>query len=115
MTELTAKTKLIAVLAITSALVFLGIVNLRDRLSLKPMPDDGVQWEDTSNGVRAKAIDANSPLALVVRRGDYVRFVYRLGKYEKIESAETISSYLERQGVGSDARYVIERQDPVLQ
>src|SRR5215471_1495572 len=111
MTELTVKIKLIAVLAITGALVFLGIVNLRDRLSLKAvMPTDGIEWEDTSSGVRAKAIDAKSPLALVVRKGDYVRFVYRLGKYEKIESAETITRYLEKQGVGSDARYTIQRE-----
>src|SRR5262245_43343790 len=115
MTELTVKIKLIAVLAITGALVFLGIVNLRDRLGLKPMPDDGVQWEDTSNGVRAKAIDSNSPLSLLIRKGDYVRYLYRLGKYEKIEKAETISRYLDAQGVGSDARYVIERRDPILQ
>jgi two-component system, NtrC family, sensor kinase len=115
MKVLTSKTKLIAVLAITIGLVVLATLNLRDRLRTSPIPDDGVEWVDTENGVQAKAIRADSPLTSVVRRGDYVRAIHYRGKFEKVERAETISLYLDRQGVGGDARYTIEHPDPVLQ
>ncbi|HXG90830.1 MAG TPA: ATP-binding protein [Blastocatellia bacterium] len=121
-----SKTKLIAVLAITALLVVLGILNLRDRLSVRPVPSDGVEWVDTENGVQAKSVDPNSPLAFFVKKGDYLRAVYFVGKSEKIdgtkaldyatiEHAEMVDHYLDRQGVGNDARYAIEHPDPILQ
>jgi PAS domain S-box-containing protein len=109
------KAKLIAVLAITVVLVVLGFLNLRDRLKASPVASDGVHWVDTENGVQARSISPDSPLAPAVRQGDYVRAIFYRGKYEKVVRAETISLYLDRQGIGNDARYVIEHSDPLLQ
>ncbi len=115
MRDLANKTKPIAILAITVLLVVIGVLNLRDRLSAHPIADDGVEWVDTENGVQAKSISPQSPLAPVLKKGDYVRAIFYHDKYEKIDRAETLALYLDRQGVGNDARYVIEHDDPVLQ
>jgi two-component system, NtrC family, sensor kinase len=126
MRELMTRTKLITVLAITAVLIVIGILNLRDRLSPTPIPSDGVQWVDTENGVQAKSVSPESPLALWVKKGDYLRAVYLVGKYESIDGAktldyqpvdrvETLQRYLDRQGIGNDARYAIEHPNSVLQ
>ena len=121
-------TKLVAVLAITVGLVVIGVLNLRDRLSLPPVPDDGVEWVDTSNGVQAKSVHPDSPLAYAVRKGDYVKAFFYVGNYdeasrnrtarlldyEEVSRAETLSRYLERQGTGNNARYAILHPDPVM-
>ena len=126
MKEVMARTKLIAVLAITVVIVVIGILNLRDRLSPAPIPSDGIVWVDTENGVQVKSVNPDSPLAYTVKKGDYVRAVYFVGKYsivdgsrvldyEQIKKAEQIQRYLDRQGVGGDARYAIEHPNSVLQ
>lgn len=126
MKELMNKTKLIAVLAITASLVVIAVLNLRDRLSPRPIPYDGIEWVKTENGVQAKSVAPNSPLAHAVKKGDYIRAVYFLDKYEttggvkyldyeEVDSVDTIDRYLELQDVGHDARYAIEREDPLLQ
>lgn len=122
-------TKLVAILAITVALVVIGILNLRDRLSLPPVADDGIEWVDTPDGVQAKSVSQDSPLAYVVRKGDYVKAFFYVGKsddatrtkpaprnldYEEVTRAETLSRYLESQGVGNNGRYAIVHPDPVL-
>ncbi len=128
MKVLMSTTKLVAVLAITVGLVVIGVLNLRDRLSLPPVPDDGVEWADTSNGVQAKSVHPDSPLAYAVRKGDYVKAFFYVGNYddasrnraarlldyEEVSRAETLSRYLERQGTGNNARYAILHPDPVL-
>jgi hypothetical protein len=129
MKHLMSTTKLVATLAITIGLVVLGILNLRDRLSLPPVPDDGIEWVDTSDGVQAKSVSPDSPLAYAVKKGDYVRAFFYVGRsedpsrarlnprsldYEEITSAETLSRYLDSQGVGNNARYAIVHPDPVL-
>src|SRR6266404_6435712 len=108
MKELTSTTKLVTVLAITVTLVVIGILNLRDRLSLPPVADDGVEWVDTSDGVQAKSVSPDSPLAYAVRKGDYVRAFFYVGRsedgsraklaprsldYEEVARAETLSRY----------------------
>jgi PAS domain S-box-containing protein len=115
MRDLVSKTKLIAVLAITALLVVIAVLNLRDRLRASPVADDRIEWINTPNGVQALNISPDSPLAFSVRKGDYVRFVFYRGKYERVDRAETLYSYLDEQGVGNDARYDIEHPDPVLQ
>jgi PAS domain S-box-containing protein len=115
MRDLASKTKLIAALAVLTLLVVVGIFNLRDRLSAKPIPEDGIEWIDTSDGVKAKEIDPDSPFALLVKRGDYLRCIYFQGKYEAIKRAEDADRYLDRTGVGNQARYVIEHKDDALQ
>src|SRR4030095_12563314 len=64
-----------------------------------------------------------------VRKGDYVRAFFYVGKsedparaklnprsldYEEVTRAETLSRYLENQGVGNNARYAIVHPDGVL-
>jgi two-component system, NtrC family, sensor kinase len=107
------KTKLIAILVITILLVILGILNLRDRLATPSVADDGVEWVNTANGVQAKSVRSDAQIA--VKKGDYLRAIFYQGKYEEIDNPETVSLYLHEQGVGNDARYVIERQDSRLQ
>ena len=129
MKERMSTTKLIAILAITVGLVVVGILNLRDRLSLPPVADDGIEWVDTPDGVQAKSVSHDSPLAYAVRKGDYVKAFFYVGKYddasranpaarsldyEEVTRAETLSRYLESQGVGNNARYAILHPDPVL-
>lgn len=126
MKKLMARTKLIAALAITVVFVVIGVLNLRDRLSPTPIPSDGIVWVDTEQGVQVKSVSPDSPLAFTIRKGDFLRAVYFVGKYavvdgtrvleyEQIKSVEEVHRYLDKQGVGNDARYAIEHPDPVLQ
>jgi two-component system, NtrC family, sensor kinase len=126
MTNLMTRTKLIAVLAITVVLVVISVLNLRDRLSPTPVPSDGVLWVDTENGVQAKSVAPESPLAFWVKKGDYVRAAYLVGKHDQVDGAavldyqpidrvETLQRYLARQDTGNDARYAIEHPNSVLQ
>src|SRR5712692_8435982 len=129
MKELASTIKLVAVLAITIALVVIGILNLRDRLSLPPVAADGIEWVDTADGVQAKSVSPDSPLAYAVRKGDYVKAFFYVGRYdsaaatksvpryldyEEVSRAETLARYLDNQGVGNNARYAIVHPDPVL-
>src|SRR3984893_13495532 len=129
MKDFTSTFKLVAVLAITIALVVIGILTLRDRLSLPPVAADGIEWVDTADGVQAKSISQDSPLAYAVRKGDYVKAFFYVGRYdsaaaskstpryldyEEVSHAETLARYLESQGVGNNARYAIIHADPVL-
>ena len=129
MKDIASTIKLVAVLAITIALVVIGILNLRDRLSVPPVASDGIEWVDTADGVQAKSVSPDSPLAYAVRKGDYVRAFFYVGRYdgasaaksapryldyEQVNRAETLARYLENQGVGNYARYAILHPDPVL-
>jgi hypothetical protein len=118
--------KLIGVLAMTLALIAIGALNLRDRLSGPPVPYDGVEWVATGGGVQARSVRGDSPLRYSVKKGDYLRAVYYIDRseplgdgntlsYERVELAEVVDRYLEHQGVGNLARYAIEHSDPVLQ
>ncbi|MCI0485138.1 MAG: PAS domain S-box protein [Blastocatellia bacterium] len=115
MRDLLNKTKLIAILAITLVLVVIGVLNLRDRLNARPIPHDGIEWIETDEGIQAKAVSPESPLYRVVEPGDYLRFVQYQGMYEEVNNIATLMLYLERQGIGNDALYAIEHQDPLIQ
>jgi two-component system, NtrC family, sensor kinase len=122
-------TKLIAVLAITALFVVIGVLNLRDRLSAPAIADDGVEWVNTEKGLQARAIRPDSPLSFSIKKGDYLRAVFFVGRsddasramtaqrsldYEEVQNVEELSRYLERQGVGNSARYAILHRDVVL-
>src|SRR5205085_12207194 len=124
--EWMTRTKLIVVLAITALLVVIGILNLRDRLGPNTVPTDGMTWDQTESGLRAKSITADSPLAWRVKKCDLLRAVYFVNKrslgesarpleYAEVTRLEELQRYLDRQGVGNDARYAIEHNDPILQ
>jgi len=129
MRERMSTTKLVAILAVTVGLFVLGILNLRDRLKFPAVADDGIEWVDTSDGVQAKSVRPDSPLASAVKKGDHIRAFFYIGRYddaggakssarsldyEEVTRAETISRYLDNQGIGNNARYAIVHQDPVL-
>src|SRR5436853_3161202 len=126
MKESMTRTKLIAMLAITALLVIIGVLNLRDRLGSNAVPTDGVIWEETAAGLRVKAVNVDSPLTWRVKKGDLLRAVYLVSQrspseppqpleYAEIKRIEELQLYLDRQGVGGDARYAIEHQDAILQ
>src|ERR1043166_2562625 len=113
MKEVMARTKLIAMLAITAVLVVVGALNLRDRLGPNPVPSDGITWEETGDGLRVKAINPDSPMAWKIKKGDTLRAVYFVNKrsstespkplvYEQVTSLEALQRYLDRQGVRGD-------------
>lgn len=118
MRNLTGQLKLIATLAVVVVLVVIGALNLRDRLRAKPLPTDGVYWRDTPDGVTANSFidsDSPSPLSLWLKPGDRVEYIFFSGKYERVAHAETLSRYLDRLGVGGQAKYVIRHEDEALQ
>jgi PAS domain S-box-containing protein len=127
--NLITSTKLVAVLAISGLFVVIGVLNLRDRLNAPAIADDGVEWVNTEKGLQARSISAASPLRFAIRKGDYLRAVFFVGKaedasrgttgqrsldYEEIQNVEALTRYLERQGVGNSARYAILHRDVVL-
>ncbi|HKV42254.1 MAG TPA: ATP-binding protein, partial [Blastocatellia bacterium] len=114
MKDLGSKIKLTAALAVIVGLVAIGVLNLRDRLSLPAIPSDGITWVDTPNGVQAKRVAPDSPLSMLVQKGDYVRDVFYHKRYEEVARAETISRYLDNIGVDGRARYAVEHPDNVL-
>jgi two-component system, NtrC family, sensor kinase len=129
MKELMTRTKLVAVLAIGFVFLVIGVLNLRDRLSAPAIADDGVEWVDGANGLQARSISPDSPLRFVIKKGDYVRAVFFVGRpddasrgttaqrsldYEEVKNAEQLARYLEQQGVGNSAQYAILHHDYVL-
>src|SRR5690349_9398783 len=105
MKKLMTRTKLIATLAITATLVVIGVLNLRDRLGPNVVPTDGITWEETAAGLRAKAINPDSPLMWRVKKGDLLRAVYFVSKrlsnepsqpllYAEVKSIEDLQRYL---------------------
>src|ERR1044071_4817069 len=105
MKELMARTKLIAVLAITVVVVVIGVLNLRDRLSPAPIPSDGIEWVDTEQGVQVKAVKRDSPLAFTVKKGDYIRAVYFVGKRPPVDGSKSLE-YAEVKKVEDIHRYL---------
>lgn len=109
------KARFAVVMAIAICLVVIGVLNLRDRLRAKSIPDDGIEWVDTSDGIQARAVSPDSPLAGSVRAGDYFKAYFFEGKFEIPEAAEDIARYLDRIGINGDARYSVHHPDPTLQ
>ncbi len=86
--------KFTAALILSALVVFIGILNLRDRASLAE-PTDGIYWEEADGSVRASAIDAGGAgngagiavgdrLLLVNDRaignlGDYYNSIFEIG------------------------------------
>ena len=99
MKEFASTIKLVAVLAITIALVVIGILNLRDRLGLPPVAADGIEWVDTADGVQAKSVSQDSPLAYAVRKGDYVKAFFYVGRYDSAAATKSTPRYLEYEEV----------------
>ncbi len=52
--------KIVATIFLTAALVIIGILNLRDRVSWTD-PTDGILWNESDGGLQASEIELNSP------------------------------------------------------
>ena len=91
-------------LATLTAIVF-GIINFQQR-AIFSSPDDGASWIDSSSGVTAWHISANSPAAYAgLRTGDAVLAINDV----PIHSSIDVTKRLWRVGLWSQARYRINR------
>jgi len=94
---------------VTLAAVIFAVLNFQQR-SRYILPDDGVTWMDTADGVVAWHVAANSPGARAgIRPGDYVLSV-RQGVYGlEIREAADVTRVLFRVGPWEDVQYKIQR------
>src|SRR5689334_16112995 len=105
------KTRTMLLLSLGVAIFILALVNLSDRVRQTPLPDDGVTWVDTGNGVVATAVRTGSPADRAgIVRGDLLRFVYfGDNNVYKIDQARDIFFILEEKvGIGNSVTYTIE-------
>lgn len=107
-----ARAKTAGLLVILLAVAGLVVVNLRDRVYSRPLPDDGVVWVDTGRGVKAASVRVGSAADRAgIVRGDYLRFV-TLSTEGILQIDEVRDVYFileEKVGVGGDVTYTIER------
>src|SRR5262249_11142051 len=95
--RITTRTLLLLFVA-TLALVG-GAFNLRDRMSYKPVPTDGVTWRDDARfGVVAEKVEPRSPASLAgIYRGDILAGICTTGddQYDEITAAQQVQIYLD--------------------
>ncbi|HUO33926.1 MAG TPA: ATP-binding protein [Candidatus Acidoferrum sp.] len=94
---------------VTLAAIIFAALNFQQR-SRYVLPDDGVTWMDTADGVLAWRVMPNSPASRAgIRPGDYVLSV-REGVYGlEIREAADVTRVLFRVGPWADVEYKIER------
>jgi hypothetical protein len=104
----------IAILAITGALITIGVLNLRARLDHPLVPYDGVLWVDTEQGIVAQSVEPGSPADRTgVRRGDLLSGISLDGgrQFDQVTEAAKVQIYLEEAKVGNPISYLIERRN----
>jgi len=90
---------------LTLAAVIFGILNFQQR-RLYETPDDGVSWLDTTQGVQAWSVAANSPAAKAgIKAGDYLKAIRGV----EITRATQVTRQLWREGLWMQVRYKLER------
>jgi len=115
---LTGKTWWLLVAA--ALLIAAGALNFSQRLRLKPPAWDGVTWEDTSQGIVAKAVEPGSAAArarmipgdklmAISMTGQKCEDVSRGPRCEQIGGAKDVQIYLDQAQVGGEIHYLIER------
>ncbi|MBI4852482.1 MAG: PAS domain S-box protein [Acidobacteria bacterium] len=101
-------------LILTIGIILLGLVNTNERLNQKPIPDDGVLWVDTSEGIKADLVRTGSAADRAgIVRDDLLRWVsFDEGKnYYKIESTRDIFFILDEKVLPEGSiTYTIERK-----
>ncbi|MGH9902147.1 MAG: hypothetical protein ACRD68_10110, partial [Pyrinomonadaceae bacterium] len=95
-------------------LVAAGTLNFAQRLTHTPPPTDGVYWEQTSEGVIARAVERDSAAGRAgmfgVRPGDRLIAISTDETHDsEVVSASDVQIYLEEAGVGGRLRYLILR------
>jgi two-component system NtrC family sensor kinase len=92
------------VLVTMTAIIF-GVLNFRQRAAYD-MPDDGVTWWDTSNGVEAKHVSASSPAVLAgIKPGDRLISI----NDNPMRSTADVTQRLWRVGLWTEVRYQLSR------
>jgi len=107
-------------LGATALLVIAGALNFSQRLRHQAPPWDGVTWVDTAEGVIAKTVEPESAAARArIIPGDHLIAVSPNGarcedftrgpRCEPVANATSVQMYLERERVGGEIHYLIER------
>src|SRR5881628_2213795 len=107
-------------LVAAALLIAAGALNFSQRLRLRPPAWDGVTWEDTSQGIVAKAVEPGSAAArarmipgdklmAVSMTGQKCEDVSRGPRCEQIGGAKDLQIYLDQAQVGGEIHYLIER------
>ena len=93
-------TRTLLLLFVTVLVVIGGAFNLRDRWVQKPVPTDGVVWEDRADlGVVAARVEPGSPASRAsIRRGDILVGISTTGTepFEQISEARNVQLYLDQ-------------------
>lgn len=114
MFNIATKTKELLVLLLTIGIIILGLVNINERINQPPLPDDGVVWVDTNDGIKADLVRTGSSADRAgIIRGDLLRWVsFDSGQhYYKIESSRDIFFILdEKVKINGSITYTIERK-----
>jgi two-component system NtrC family sensor kinase len=98
------------VVALTIGAVVFAALNLRERMQLPPVPDDGVVWVNDEAGVTALEVRPESPAANTgIQPGHVLRFIYFDNAWEQISRAEDVQYYLDEAGLGGALVYGVER------
>ncbi|MBK6428158.1 MAG: PAS domain S-box protein [Blastocatellia bacterium] len=105
-----AAAKAFLVVALTIGAVVFAAMNLRERMLAPPMPDDGVVWIDTKDGVTAHDVRVESPAFNAgIRGGHILRYIYHDGAWELIERSDDVAYYLDNVGINGNLVYQVER------
>jgi hypothetical protein len=115
---LTGRTWLL--LGATALFVVAGALNFSQRVRHQSPPWDGVTWVDTAQGVVAKAVEPESAAArgriiagdrliAVSPNGARCEDITRGPRCEPVANATSVQMYLERERVGGEIHYLIER------
>jgi len=97
---------IVLVLLTMGAIVF-GVINFQQRLSFD-VPDDGVSWSDSEQGLEAKFVAPNSPAQRAgIKSGDVLVSI----DGQPLSRAIDVTKRLWGLGIWSQARYEIRRQN----
>jgi len=93
-------TRTLLLLFITALAVVAGAFNLRDRITQKPVPADGVVWADRNGSVVAERVESGSPASHAgIRRGDILVGIDPSGKgrdFDAVTEARDVQLYLDQ-------------------
>jgi two-component system, NtrC family, sensor kinase len=104
------KTFFVVALAV-GAIVFAAL-NMRDRMRVAPVPDDGVVWVNGAAGVTALEVRPESPASNAgIRAGHVLRYIYFDGAWEEIHQSDDVKYYLDEMGIGGALVYQVERSN----
>ena len=93
-------------------LISAGALNFRERVQHRPVPWDGVDWVDTSEGIIARSVEPNSAGQRAwLLPGDRLIGINFDGrsKPDEITRATDVQIYLEQAGVGGQLHYLMQR------